>query len=119
MAKKVKVKPLADRLLVRRIEEDVTKVGNLYIPDTAKERPLLAEVVEVGPGRLNEEGKRIPMEVSAGQRILIGKYAGTDVKLEGRRISMRPGEIEASKPLGYATYQTSAVVRSLQLLPIK
>jgi chaperonin GroES len=83
MSKKVKIRPLADRLLVQRIEEKEVKVGNLYVPDSAKEKPLEAEVVATGPGRLSDEGKRVPMEVSEGQRILIGKYAGTDVKVNG------------------------------------
>lgn len=80
---KVKVTPLADRILVRRIEEEVSKVGSLYIPDTAKEKPQQAEVVAVGPGRVKEDGTRIPMEVAVGDKVLIGKYAGTEVKLDG------------------------------------
>ena len=80
---KVKVTPLADRILVRRIEEEVSKIGSLYIPDTAKEKPQQAEVVAVGPGRIKEDGTRISMEVAVGDKVLIGKYAGTDVKLDG------------------------------------
>ena len=77
------VKPLADRILVRRIEELETKKGGIIIPDTAKEKPQEAEIVAVGPGRMNEEGKRIAMEVKKGDRVLIGKYTGTDVKIDG------------------------------------
>jgi len=77
------VKPLADRILVRRIEEQETKRGGIIIPDTAKEKPQEGEVVAVGPGRMTEEGKRIAMEVKKGDRILIGKYSGTDVKIDG------------------------------------
>jgi chaperonin GroES len=77
------VRPLADRILVRRIEEQEMKKGGIIIPDTAKEKPLEAEVVAVGPGRLTEEGKRIALEVKKGDRVLIGKYSGTDVKLDG------------------------------------
>jgi chaperonin GroES len=77
------VKPLADRILVRRIEEQETKRGGIIIPDTAKEKPQEAEIVAVGPGRMNEEGKRIAMEVKKGDRVLIGKYTGTDVKIDG------------------------------------
>jgi chaperonin GroES len=77
------VKPLADRILVRRIEEQETKRGGIIIPDTAKEKPQEAEIVAVGPGRMNEEGKRIAMEVKKGDRVLIGKYSGTDVKIDG------------------------------------
>jgi len=77
------VKPLADRILVRRIEEQETKRGGIIIPDTAKEKPQEGEVVAVGPGRMTEEGKRITMEVKKGDRVLIGKYSGTDVKIDG------------------------------------
>ncbi len=79
----MKVKPLADRILVRRIQEEETKRGGIIIPDTAKEKPQQGEVLAVGPGRLNEEGKRIPMEIKEGDKILMGKYAGTEVKLNG------------------------------------
>jgi chaperonin GroES len=77
------VRPLADRILVRRIEEKETVRGGIIIPDTAKEKPQEGEIVAVGPGRLNEEGKRIAMEVKKGDRVLIGKYSGTDVKIDG------------------------------------
>jgi chaperonin GroES len=77
------VRPLADRILVRRIEEAEMKKGGIIIPDTAKEKPLEAEVVAVGPGRLTDEGKRITLEVKKGDRVLIGKYSGTDVKIDG------------------------------------
>ncbi len=77
------VRPLADRILVRRIEEKESIRGGIIIPDTAKEKPQEGEVVAVGPGRLTDEGKRITLEVKKGDRILIGKYSGTDVKIEG------------------------------------
>ena len=77
------VKPLADRILVRRIEEKETVKGGIIIPDTAKEKPQEGEVVAVGPGRFTEDGKRIAMEVKKGDRVLIGKYSGTDVKIDG------------------------------------
>ena len=77
------VQPLADRILVRRIEEKETLRGGIIIPDTAKEKPQEGEVVAVGPGRRTEEGTRIAMEVKKGDRILIGKYSGTDVKIDG------------------------------------
>jgi chaperonin GroES len=79
----MKVKPLADRILVRRIEEREMKRGGILIPDTAREKSQEGEVVAVGPGRRNEEGKRIAMEVKKGDRILIGKYTGSDVKIDG------------------------------------
>jgi chaperonin GroES len=80
---KTKVKPLGDRILVRRVEEDEVQRGGIIIPETAKEKPQQAEVLAVGSGRVNDEGKRIPLEVKAGDRILMGKYAGTEVKLDG------------------------------------
>ena len=77
------VRPLADRILVRRIEEKETVKGGIIIPDTAKEKPQEGEVVAIGPGKLTEEGKRIAVEVKKGDRILVGKYSGTDVKIDG------------------------------------
>ena len=77
------VQPLADRILVKRLEEGEMKRGGIIIPDTAKEKPQEGEVVAVGPGRVDDNGKRIPLEVKAGDRILIGKYSGTDVKIHG------------------------------------
>jgi len=78
------VKPLADRILVKRVEQEEQKSGGgIIIPDTAKEKPQEAIVVEVGPGKLDENGKRIPMEVKKGDRILISKYGGTEVKING------------------------------------
>ena len=80
---KVNIQPLADRVLVRRLdEEEEQKVGGIIIPDTAKEKPQEAEVVAVGPGSL-DDGKRVPLEVKEGDKVLIGKYSGTDVKIEG------------------------------------
>ena len=77
------VQPLADRLLVRRVEEEEMKRGGIIIPDTAKEKPQEGEVIAVGPGRQSDDGKRMSLEVKAGDRILIGKYSGTDVKIDG------------------------------------
>ena len=77
------VRPLADRILLRRIEEKETVRGGIIIPDTAKEKPQEGEVVAVGPGRVTEDGKRIAMEVKKGDRVLMGKYSGTDVKIDG------------------------------------
>jgi len=77
------VRPLADRILVRRIEEKESIRGGIIIPDTAKEKPQEGEVVAVGPGRVTEDGKRIAMELKKGDRVLIGKYSGTEVKLDG------------------------------------
>ena len=79
----VKVRPLHDRLIIERIEETEQMVGGIIIPDTAKEKPQQGTVVAVGPGRMNDDGERIPMEVKAGDRVLYGKYAGTEVSLDG------------------------------------
>ncbi|MEP7384761.1 MAG: co-chaperone GroES [Gemmatimonadota bacterium] len=77
-----KVAPLADRVVIKPLEDAETMRGGLYIPDTAKEKPQQGEVVAVGPGRF-EDGKRIPLDVSVGNRVLYGKYSGTEVTVEG------------------------------------
>jgi chaperonin GroES len=79
----MKVKPLADRILIRRVDAEEQVRGGIIIPDTAKEKPLEGEVVAVGPGKLNKDGKRVAIGVSAGERVLIGKYSGTEVKIGG------------------------------------
>ncbi len=79
----MKIRPLADRILVKRIEQDEVKKGGIIIPDTAKEKPQEAEVVAVGPGKLDDNGKHVPLEVKKGNRILIGKYSGTEVTIDG------------------------------------
>jgi chaperonin GroES len=82
-ASKVKVQPLADRIVVEPLEETEEMRGGLYIPDTAKEKPQQGTVIAVGPGRVSEEGERIPVELEEGQRVLYGKYSGTEVTIEG------------------------------------
>ena len=82
-ATKVVLKPLEDRIVVRTLEAEQTTASGLVIPDTAKEKPQEGEVVAVGPGRLTEDGKRVAPEVKKGDRILVGKYSGTDVKIDG------------------------------------
>ncbi len=77
-----KVAPLADRVVIKPLEEAETMRGGLYIPDTAKEKPQQGEIVAVGPGRI-EDGKRIPLDVAVGNRVLYGKYSGTEVTVEG------------------------------------
>jgi chaperonin GroES len=90
------IRPLADRILVKRIEEEEVKIGGIIIPDTAKEKPQEGKVVAIGPGRLSDDGKRIPLEVKAGDRVLIGKYAGTEVKLDGEEhLIMREDDVLA------------------------
>jgi chaperonin GroES len=78
-----KVRPLHDRVMVKRLEEQEQKVGGIIIPDTAKEKPQQAEVVAVGSGRVLESGERVPLDVRAGDKVLIGKWSGTDVKIDG------------------------------------
>lgn len=75
------IRPLHDRVVIRRIEEEEQVRGGIIIPDTAKEKPQEAEVVAVGPGKLQEDGNRQPMDVSDGDRVLIGKYSGSDIKI--------------------------------------
>lgn len=79
----VKIRPLSDRVLARRIEEEEQKVGGIIVPDTAKEKPQQATIVAAGPGRRTDEGELVRMEVKPGDRVLIGKYSGTEVQLEG------------------------------------
>jgi chaperonin GroES len=77
------VKPLRDRVLVRRIEEEEQKVGGIIVPDTAKEKPQQAEVVAVGTGRILDDGTRVPLALKAGDKVLVGKWSGTDVVIDG------------------------------------
>ncbi len=84
MAKKINVKPLHDRVLVKRVEEaGEQKVGGIIIPDSAKEKPLQADVVAVGPGEYDDSGKRKELDVKVGDKVLIGKWSGTEVKIDG------------------------------------
>ncbi len=80
----VKLAPLADRVVIKALEETETMRGGLYIPDTAKEKPQQGEVIAVGPGRF-EKDKRVPMDVKVGDRVLYGKYSGTEVTIEGEQ----------------------------------
>ena len=77
----MKIRPLQDRVIVRRLEEEEKTKGGIIIPDTAKEKPQEGKVIAVGKGKLTEEGKLIPLDVKAGDRILFGKYSGTEVKI--------------------------------------
>jgi chaperonin GroES len=76
------VRPLHDRVLLRRLEQDEVVKGGIIIPDTAKEKPQEAEVIAVGPGKLDDNGKRMPIDVKKGDRVLIGKYSGNDIKMD-------------------------------------
>ena len=79
-----RIRPLADRLIVKRVEEQEQKsAGGIIIPDTAKEKPQEGKVVAVGRGKLNDDGKVIPLDVKAGDRILFGKYSGSEIKIDG------------------------------------
>jgi len=78
----MKVRPLHDRILIKRIEEKETVKGGIIIPDSAKEKPQEGEVIAVGNGRKTEEGKVVPLDVKAGDRILFGKYSGTEIKID-------------------------------------
>ena len=89
-----KLTPLHDRILVRRIEEQETVRGGIIIPDSAKEKPQEGEVIAVGKGKINEDGKVFPLDVKAGDRILFGKYAGTEVKIDGEEfLIMKEDEV--------------------------
>ena len=89
-----KLTPLHDRILVRRIEEGETVRGGIIIPDTAKEKPQEGEVIAVGKGKISEEGKVRPLDVKAGDRILFGKYAGTEIKIDNEEfLIMREEEV--------------------------
>lgn len=78
------IRPLGDRVLVEPLEEQEVRKGGIIIPDTAKERPQEAKVIEVGPGKLTEDGKRLPMNVKKGQRVLMPKYGGTEIKVDDK-----------------------------------
>ena len=80
----MKIRPLHDRLLVERLEEKEVKKGGIIIPDTAKEKPQEAKVIAVGNGKVTDEGKKIPLDVKAGDKILFGKYSGSDVKIDDK-----------------------------------
>lgn len=90
------IKPLADRVVVKPIEEVETKKGGIIIPDTAKEKPMQGQIIEVGPGRTSEEGTRMPLEVKKGDKVLYGKYSGTEVSIDGEEyLIMRESDIFA------------------------
>lgn len=90
----MKIRPLQDRVLVKRIQEEEKTKGGIIIPDTAKEKPQEGKVVAVGKGKVNDDGKVTPLDVKAGDRILFGKYSGTEVKIEGEEhLIMREEDI--------------------------
>ncbi len=81
----IKVKPLADRVVIKALEESEQMRGGLYIPDTAKEKPQQGEVIAVGPGKLSDDGKRLDPEVKVGDKVLYGKYSGTEVTVDNEQ----------------------------------
>ena len=90
----MQIRPLYDRVVVRRIEQKETMQGGLYIPDSAKEKPQEGEVVAIGKGKRLEDGKLVPLDVQVGDRILFGKYSGSDIKLDGEELFiMREDEV--------------------------
>ena len=90
----MKIRPLHDRIVVKRLDATENKVGGLFIPDSAKEKPQQGEVVAVGQGKRTDEGKLIPLDVKAGDRILFGKYSGSDIKVDGNEyMIMREDEV--------------------------
>jgi chaperonin GroES len=92
----MKVKPLNDRVLVKRMEEVQVTKGGIVIPDTAKEKPIEGKVIAVGPGKMSDTGNRMPLQLKEGDRVLFGKYAGTEIKMEGEEyLMMREEDILA------------------------
>jgi chaperonin GroES len=92
----MKIRPLHDRLIVKRLEEEEKTKGGIIIPDTAKEKPIEGKVIAVGEGRIKKDGKKIPMEMKKGDRILFAKYAGTEVKIDGvEHLMMREDDVLA------------------------
>ena len=92
----MKIKPLADRVVIKPAEAEERTKGGIILPDTAKEKPVIGEVVAVGPGKVSDEGKKIPPEVKVGDKVLYGKYSGTEVTVEGDEyLIMREADIFA------------------------
>lgn len=88
------IRPINDRILVIRVEEEKKTAGGIIIPDTAKEKPQEGKVVAVGPGKIGDDGKRLPLEVKKGDRVLFSKYAGTEIKIDGvEHMFMREDDI--------------------------
>ena len=90
----MKIKPLRDRVIVRRLEEEEKTKGGIIIPDSAKEKPMAGEIVAVGSGKILEDGRVVPLELKSGDKVLFGKYSGTEVKIDGEDfLMMREDEI--------------------------
>ena len=92
----MKVRPLHDRIIVKRLEEEEKTKGGIIIPDTAKEKPIEGKVIAVGDGKIKEDGKKIPLDVKKGDRVLFAKYGGTEIKIDGEEhLMMREDDILA------------------------
>ena len=90
----MKIRPMGDRILVLRVEEETKTAGGIIIPDSAKEKPQEGKIVAVGPGKMSDDGKRSPMDVKEGDKILFSKYAGTEIKIDGvEHLFMREDDI--------------------------
>jgi chaperonin GroES len=90
----MKLRPLQDRIIVKRLEEETMTAGGIFIPETAKEKPMKGEVIAVGKGKKTEDGKVIPVDVKKGDKVLFGKYAGTEIKIDGEEfLIMREDDI--------------------------
>jgi len=84
----MKLRPLQDRIIVKRVEEEQKTAGGIFIPETAKEKPQRGEIIAVGNGKKTEDGKVLPLDVKVGDKVLFGKYAGTEIKVEGEELLM-------------------------------
>lgn len=94
--KKLNIRPLQDRVLIKRLDQGEQVAGGIIIPDTAKEKPQEAEVIAVGSGKLDDDGKRLPMDVEVGDKVLVGKYSGSDIKIDGEDyVILREDEVLA------------------------
>ena len=90
------IRPLQDRILIKRLEEEEQVTGGIIIPDTAKEKPQEAEVIAIGPGKVGDDGERLPMDVKVGDKVLVGKYSGSDIKIDGEDyVILREDEVLA------------------------
>ena len=112
-------RPLGDRVLIKRVEEEAKTKGGIIIPDTAKEKPQEGEVIAVGSGARDEDGKCVPMDVKAGDRILFGKWSGTEVKIDGEELLVMKEsdimgviEVRAAKPVVKAVSKTVAKAKA-------
>ena len=96
MSKKLKIRPLHDRMIVKRLEEEQKTKGGIIIPDSAKEKPQEGEVLAVGNGKILDDGKKIPLDVKVGDRVLFSKYSGTDIKIDGEEyLIIKEDDIQA------------------------